>query len=183
MSVAGRPSVHAMDLWMATDFEAFDTLVSFGTAVDEHGLASPSLRTIAGYANCSAATLVNWFGSKRELHRRTLVALGVKWGHVLFGDLLPTDPQGRFYARLRLAYEEIARTDPPVAELLDELIALEQAIVAVWVRRVRKVKRVDQRTVMVLHALLLQLWDERTHPDAAAARSLLNETIDVLPAG
>lgn len=94
MSVAGCPSVHAMDLWMATDFEAFDTLVSFGTAVDEHGLASPSLRTIAGHANCSAATLVNWFGSKRELHRRTLVALGVKWGHVLFGDLLPTDPQG-----------------------------------------------------------------------------------------
>lgn len=167
-----------MQMWTASDFAAFDTLVSLGTAVEEHGLEMPSLRTIARYANCSAGTLINWFGSKSELRRRTLIALGVKWGHILTTSLIPADPEARCYARLRLTYQEMARTDAAVAHLLGDLEQFERDIIVWWLQDSHRVTRVDPHTLTVLHALLLRLWDERAHPDDQASRLLLNHMID-----
>jgi AcrR family transcriptional regulator len=169
-----------MDFTMATDLAAFDTLVALSNAVDDHGLESPSLRVIARYAHCSASSLLNWFGDKGQLHRRTLIALGVTWRFTLMAELLPADEQGQVYARLRLAYAEIARTDPLVAAVVDDLILVERRIIEDTLRRSHRLQTIDPRIITVLHALLVQLWDTRSHPDAAASRTLLAEVVDAL---
>lgn len=168
-----------MDLWTSTDLDAFTALVWFGAAVEEHGLESPSLRTIAS-GHCSPGSLINWFGRKAELHRRVVRTLGVKWGYTLSASLVPVTDPDRFYARLRLAYEELARTDPAVGAELDELMKLERDAIAWWLQwtHERKIGTVDERIITLLHALLLRLWDVRIYPDPQAALALLEDIIN-----
>jgi hypothetical protein len=168
-----------MDLWTSADFEGFSALVWLGAAVEEHGLESPSLRTIAR-GRCSPGTLLNWFGRKPELERRVVRALGVKWGFVLTSTLVPGTEEERFYARLRLAYDDLARNDAAVAGELAELEVLEREIIAWWLRSTHGCTEPDVRVVTVVHALLVRLWDVRVHPDPRAALALLEEVVNVL---
>lgn len=157
--------------------DAFTTLVWFGAVISEEGLDSPSLRRIAR-DRCSPGTLLNWFGSKAGLHQRVLRTLGVKWGHSLSGSLVPVSDAARFYARLRLAYEELARTDAALAAGVDELANLEREIIAWWLGSTHQCASVDPRVITVVHALLMRLWDDRVHPDPRAALVLLEEVIN-----
>lgn len=167
---------------MSTDLPAIDTVVSFGMAVDECGLQSPSLRAIAREANCSPSTLIAWFGSKAELHRRTLAAFGVRWRHTLSYGLIPSTPTDSFRARLRLAFDELARSDPFVAEVLDELVVLERQMIGESLMRSYDLspEQLDPQVVAVLHALLRSLWDERSYPDPEVARGLLRRAAQAL---
>lgn len=169
-----------MGFWVSSDAEAFALLPAFGRAVGESGLESPSMRSVAALGHASAGTLRNWFGTKSELHRRVLGVLGVKWGHAIFARLLPEHDTDWFYVRLRLAYEEIARTDPAVGAVLDELVQLERSAIVFRLEAERGIRRPDPRAVMLVHALLIQLWDRRAHPDRVAARLLLAQTLDAL---
>lgn len=167
---------------MSTDMTAMDTVVSFGMAVDACGLDSPSLRAVARAANCSPSTLISWFGSKTELHRRTLAAFGVRWRHTLYAGLIPTTPTDRFYARLRLAFDELARTDPLVAEVLDELMLLERQLIGKTLVQSYDLalESIDPQVISVLHALLVGLWDERAHPDPDESWALLRRATQAL---
>lgn len=78
-----------MDFSLLRDFEGEDARVARGTAVSGHGLDSPSLREIARTAMRSPSTLLAWFGSKAELHRRALLALGVRWYWLLQEHPIP----------------------------------------------------------------------------------------------
>jgi len=169
-----------MGTWVSTDSEAFSMLTAFAGAVYERGLDTPSLRAIATEGRCSVGTLRNWFHTKAELHRRVLYVLGVKWGHFLFRTLLPDDETGMFYARVRLAYEEVARTDPAVGQVLDDLVDLECEAVRRWLLYRRRIHHPDPRSVMLVHALLMRLWDVRAHPDRTAARLLLEQVLQAL---
>lgn len=164
------------NLWTSTDLDAFSALVWLGDAVSDQGLETPSLRRIA-QDRCSPGSLINWFGTKAELHRRVVRTLGVKWGHVLGKSLVPLDEQDWFYARLRLAYEEIARSDAAVATALDELVQLERDTIGWWVAMTHD-RALAPKTTTVLHALLLRLWDRRAHPDTQASLELLEEFIN-----
>lgn len=167
---------------MSTDLAAMDTVVSFGRAVDEIGLSSPGLRAIAREANCRPSTLIAWFGSKAELHRRTLAAFGVWWGHTLARELIPSTPNDLFHARLRLAFEELARSDPSVADVLDEVVLLERQLLGEMLAQSYDlpVELIDPQTIVVLHALLLGLWDARAHPDPEEAWKLLRHAARAL---
>jgi hypothetical protein len=167
-----------MNPWRSTDAEAFTALVWFGTALDEGGLDPPSLRAIAR-GRCSAGTLLNWFGSKGELHRRVLRTLGVKWGHTLTSTLVPLTDQDRFYARMRLAFDELARNDAVLAAAVDELAELERDVITWWLDSTHPGVAINPRVLTVLHALLLRLWDERVHPDPQASLALWEAVINV----
>jgi hypothetical protein len=167
-----------MHLPISTDLDAFSALVWLGAAVGEDGLDSPSLRRIAR-DRCSPGSLVNWFGSKAGLHRRVTRTLAVKWGRVLTATLVPLTDEDWFYARLRLAYDELARSDAAVAAEVDELARLEREIIAWWLESTHEPTSLDPQAVTVVHALLLRLWDRRVHPDPRSSLRLLEEVINV----
>jgi AcrR family transcriptional regulator len=171
-----------MDFTMSTDLPAMDTVVSFGAAVDQRGLDSPSLRAIAQAANCSPSTLIAWFGSKAELHRRTLAAFGVRWHHTLSTGLIPVTALDRLRGRLRLAFGELARSDPAVAQVLDELVLLEREVIGRMLVGSYGLARetIDPEVISVLHALLVGLWDERAHPDPDESWALLRRAARAL---
>jgi AcrR family transcriptional regulator len=171
-----------MDFMMSTDLPAMDTVISFGRAVDECGLESPSLRAIAREANCSPSTLLAWFGSKAELHRRTLLAFGVRWRQALTHGLIPSTPTDLFYARLRLALDELARSDPLLAEALDELVVVERRLIGESLARSYELspELIDPQAITILHALLLGLWDERSYPNSEEAWALLRRAARAL---
>jgi AcrR family transcriptional regulator len=171
-----------MDFMMSTDLPAMDTVVSFGTAVDECGLESPSLRAVARAANCSASTLLAWFGCKAELHRRTLAAFGVRWRQTLTHGLIPSAPADLFYARLRLAFDELVRSDPLLAEVVDELILVERRLIGESLVRSYdlSLEQIDPQTITILHALLLALWDERAYPNSEESWGLLRRAARAL---
>lgn len=166
--------------WVSTDSEAFSMLPAFANAITEFGLDSPSLRAIASRGHCSPGTLRNWFDNKSGLHRRVLYVLGVKWGHFLFGGLLPEGEMGLYYARVRLAFEEIGRTDAAVGAVLDDLVKLECEAICRRLDSERNIRHPDPRLVLVVHALLMRLWDVRAYPDRISARLLLAQVVDAL---
>lgn len=166
-----------MELWVSRDFEAFSALEWLADAVGQQGLDSPSLRTIVG-GRCSPGSLVNWFGNKAGLHRRVVGTLGVRWGRVLTATLVPLNERDWFYARLRLAYEELARGDAEVGVELDRLVQLERDIIEWWVQSTHE-RTPDPRVITVLHALLVRLWDRRVNPDALTSLRLLEDVINV----
>lgn len=167
---------------MSTDLAGFDTIISLGTAVEQQGLDSPSLRAISRVANCSPSTLIAWFGTKAELHRRTLMTFGVRWRHLLLRTLVPTTPHDLFFARLRLAFAELARSDAQVGQVLDDLMLMEHQLIGDAFANTYSMPRetVDPQVIAVLHALLVSLWDARTYPDRDAAWSLLERAAAAL---
>lgn len=171
-----------MEFTQYADFPAHDTVRSLGHAVEQDGLQSPPLRAVARMANCSPSTLINWFGSKASLHRRTLIALGCRWRSDLYAELIPDDPPALLRARLRVAYDELARADPALAEVLDELAEAERDLVVRHLRLTYGLPDdwLDSEAVAILHALACRLWDERAHPDRAEARGLLWRTAEAL---
>ncbi|MGZ4476549.1 MAG: TetR/AcrR family transcriptional regulator [Nocardioides sp.] len=169
-----------MDFTLLREYEGEDARVALSTLVARVGLDSPSLREIARTASRSPSTLLAWFGSKRELHRRALLALGVRWRQTLVQHPIPAEDRGMEHARLRLAYDELARSDPALAEVLEEIVAFERELLVVWVQRyvpARSWSRydpprpIDAPTVDALHASAMALWDARRHPDRVAARA------------
>lgn len=72
-----------MDFEPLREYEGEDARVALSTLVGRVGLDTPSLREIARTAKRSPSTLLAWFGNKAELHRRTLLALGVRWHQTL----------------------------------------------------------------------------------------------------
>jgi|GEM_PF-6370615 len=171
-----------MEFTQHADFPAHDTVRSLSHAVEQDGLQSPPLRAVARMANCSPSTLINWFGSKASMHRRTLIALGCRWRQDLYPDLLPDDPPALLRARLRVAYDELARADPELAEVLDQLGEAERELVVHHLRLTYgpAAEGLDAEAVAILHALVSRLWDERAHPDRMAARALLWRTAEAL---
>lgn len=169
-----------MDFSLIRDPDAEDARVALVTAVGQHGLDSPSLRELARTAHRSPSTLVSRFGSKRHLHSRALGALGVHWRRALEAHPI-VDDKAADLARLRVAFEELARSDDGTSATLDEVIEMERLHIARWLQRYApmpsfrsgpRLAPVPALVVDALHAIAVALWDARRYPNRAVARAL-----------
>lgn len=169
-----------MDFSLIRDPDAEDARVALEAVVARHGLDSPSLRELARTAHRSPSTLLGRFGSKRHLHSRALGALGVHWHRAL--EVHPiVDDKAADMARLRVAFEELARSDDGTSAILDEVIEMERLHIARWLQRYApmpsyrsgpRLAPVPALVIDALHAIALSLWDVRRYPDRAVARAL-----------
>lgn len=155
------PYGRRMDFGRISDMEAADARSALIALMAEQPLVTtPSLRTIAKYCHISCQTLLRRFGTKPVLHRRVLAVFAVTWCHWLEQDLMPRGEFQQAHMRLRLAFAELARHDPELAEVMEEVMTRERWLIG------RKLpgavpRPPDDLMVATIHALAVELWAQR----------------------
>ncbi|MFT4264639.1 MAG: hypothetical protein QM572_14730 [Nocardioides sp.] len=149
-----------------TDFEGDHARQALEHLLVRGGLQIPSSRAIAAAANVSPATLTKWFGGRGQLARRAAYPAAYRFTYELRSQMVSGSWRRRGFVpgvdadgdtarlRLRMAWAELARHDAGVAQVFDQLLADEWAIL-----RAAFGDGLSDLTVTAIHAYLIGIWD------------------------
>lgn len=158
-----------------TDLDADHLRQALTESVTAHGLEGPSLRALARVAGVSPSTLLNRFGSKSALHARVLDVLTERSTERFYRGLFPDDivagasaaasyraESQRADLRLRLAFDELARSDDAVADVFVRTLYVERDAIRWAIARALGAAAADLapsgEAVDLLHAVVTGLW-------------------------